>query len=84
MVMSIVQTALTNPTLGQIARIAQRRAACPAQVSLIIVQSFAMEIQLVQMLGMSYSLTASPKSLLKKKSATPTMLLLNYNHSRLA
>ena len=55
-----VVTALTSPILGQIAQSAQRRASCPAQVFLGTVQSFVMVMQLVQMLGMNYSLPVKP------------------------
>ena len=51
----IAPTALTNPTLGQIALIAQRRDLCPAQVFLKTVQRSVMGYQLVQMLGTSCS-----------------------------
>ena len=67
----IVWTALMNQTLGQIARIAQRRAPCPAQVFLEIVQSFVMDGQLVRIIGTNYSLHA----ILKKK--VPAMLSPN-------
>ena len=50
----VAPMALTILTLGQIAHIAQRREVCPAQVSLRIVQHFAMGRQLVQILGMNY------------------------------
>jgi len=60
----IVTTALTSLTLGQTAHIAKRRTACLAQVFLEIVQSFAMEMLLAQMLGTNYSLPASQKLIL--------------------
>ena len=61
--MLLVGTALTSQIPGRIARIAQRRATCPAQVFLATVQSFATEGQLVQMLGMNYFLRASPNQI---------------------
>ena len=64
----IVLTALMSRILGQIARLAQRRVAFPAQVFLGIVQSFVMGMQRAQMLGMNHSLPAIPKSLPKEDS----------------
>ena len=52
-----VLTVLMAPTsliLGRIVLIAKQMIACPAQVFLATVQSFATEMQLVQMLGMNY------------------------------
>ena len=62
-------TVLTNPMLGLIAPFAQSRAAFPAQVFLRIVQSFVMEMLLVQTLGMNYSLPAILKYILTKDSS---------------
>ena len=70
---TIVGTALMNQTLGQIARIAQRRAPCPAQVFLEIVQSFVMDGQLVRIIGTNYSQHA----ILKKGLKVPAMLSPN-------
>ena len=67
----IVGTALMNQTLGQIARIAQRRTPFPVQVFLEIVQSFVMHAQLVQIIGTNYF----PPATLKKD--LPAMLLPN-------
>ena len=64
MVILIVVTALTNQILGQIATIAQRGVAYPAQVFLVTVESFAMESQHVQIGGMNYYQPASPKLIL--------------------
>jgi predicted hotdog family 3-hydroxylacyl-ACP dehydratase len=70
---TIVGTALMNQTLGQIAHIAKKRAACPAQVYLATVQSFVTVGLLVQMLGTNYSLHA----ILKKSLKVPAMLSPN-------
>ena len=75
-VLVIAQTALTTLTLGQIAHFAQRRAACPAQVFLEIVQSFVTDIPHVQMLGTNYSQHAGPKPTQKGKTIAHTMLFL--------
>ena len=76
-VLVIAQTALTTLTLGQIAHIAQRRAACPAQVFLVTVQSFVTDGLHVQMLGMSCSQHAGPKLILKEDTIEHAMLFLN-------
>ena len=55
MAMYIVLTALTSLTHGQIALIAKKKKMCLAQVFLVTVPNFAMEMQHVQMLGMNYS-----------------------------
>ena len=75
--MLIVLTALTSLILGQIAHIAQRRTAYPAQVFLGTVQSFAMDFQLVQMLGMNFSPLAITNFILKKDLVALAMLFLN-------
>ena len=71
--LTIVGTALMNQTLGQIARIAQRRAPYTVQVFLEIVQSSVMDAQHVRMIGTNYSLHA----ILKKSLKVPAMLSPN-------
>ena len=68
MEMLLVVTDQMNPTLGQIALFVKRRAAFAAQAFLKIVLCFVMEMLLVRMLGMNYSLPAILKCLLTKDS----------------
>ena len=72
----LVQTALTSLILGQIAPIAQRRTVFPAQVFLETAQNFATDMQLVQMHGMNYFLTAIQNVIQETESVVHTMLFL--------